>query len=121
MSLLIIDKVVGVCNLSLKEVEKKWEDAKKIVKKEYSINSKSKRFYPLTVGVFKKSLGYKNLKKLGWAPVSSSFFSMMFTEIFSEVSMETKTGVDMENLRDADTLEISDIHLFEVLNNAPIL
>lgn len=42
---------------SVSEVEKLWKSAVDIVKKEYKAKESDKKFYPLVVGVLKKSLG----------------------------------------------------------------
>ena len=42
---------------SVSEVESLWKSAVDIVKKEYKVKESDKKFYPLVVGVLKKSLG----------------------------------------------------------------
>lgn len=45
---------------SEKEVEDLYTQAKKIVKKQYSIGEEDESFYPLVIGTLKKSLGIKD-------------------------------------------------------------
>ena len=52
---------------SVSKVESLWKSAVDVVKKEYKAKESDKEFYPLVVGVLKKSLGIlkkKNFLKL---------------------------------------------------------
>lgn len=65
MPTVVIAKVVQTCNFTKSEVEKKWEVAKEIAK-DYESDTKSDRYYQITMGVFKKALGKECTDKLGW-------------------------------------------------------
>jgi hypothetical protein len=59
-----IEKVNEVCDISKSKLEKLWDKAKKHTLDSYKIKEKDKSFYPLVVGIFKKSLGKECIKKL---------------------------------------------------------
>lgn len=42
---------------TMERAEHLWDEAKGIVKKEYKIGKKNKKFWPLVVGITKKMLG----------------------------------------------------------------
>jgi hypothetical protein len=60
---------------SVASVESKWERAKEIVKTEYKLKEKSKRFYPLVVGVLKKMLNIKAESKEDYHSIMESAFT----------------------------------------------
>jgi hypothetical protein len=63
----LVDYVVKTVKMPKKKVEELWDKASKRAKEEYKIGEKSKKFYPIKVGIFKKSLGKDKLGKLGWS------------------------------------------------------
>lgn len=54
----LVKSFADKANKTIAEVEDLWKNAVNIVKKEYNIKETNKRFYPLVVGVLKKSLGF---------------------------------------------------------------
>lgn len=57
----LINSYAEKTGLSVEEVEKKWNQAKETVKKQYKdINETSDKYYALTVSIFKKMLKMKN-------------------------------------------------------------
>ncbi len=53
----IIKGLAAQAKVSIDAVEKKWNQAKSIVKSEYSVDEKDASFWPLTTGITKKMLG----------------------------------------------------------------
>lgn len=64
----LVNTVVEKTDLSKKEAEKRWEKAKEIASEQGFTDD-----YEYIVGVFKKSLGNKRLKKLGWKSETVAF------------------------------------------------
>jgi hypothetical protein len=58
----LLDKVAKVTGLDRDELEKRWEDAKKIAKEEYDTEDN----WEIITGIFKHSLGKENNDKLEW-------------------------------------------------------
>lgn len=55
----LIKTLASASGNSISDVEDAWEQAKKIVKKEYDLDEKNSRFWALTTGITKKMLGIK--------------------------------------------------------------
>ena len=55
----LIKTLAAASGNSISDVEDKWEQAKKIVKKEYDLDEKNSRFWALTTGITKKMLAIK--------------------------------------------------------------
>jgi len=56
----IINSFANKTDKSVGEIERLWKKAEIIVKSEYNINKEDESYYPLVVGVLKKSLGFKS-------------------------------------------------------------
>lgn len=56
----IIKSFADKTDKTVEEVKTLWNKAKRIVKDEYEIDSEDESYYPLVVGVLKKSLGFKS-------------------------------------------------------------
>tara|TARA_R110000765_G_scaffold149893_1_gene252555 strand:+ start:1169 stop:1501 length:333 start_codon:yes stop_codon:yes gene_type:complete len=56
----IIKTFADKTDKTVEEVEVLWKKAEQIVKDEYEIDSNDESYYPLVVGVLKKSLGFKS-------------------------------------------------------------
>lgn len=80
---------------SLKEVEKLWDQAKAIAKKEYP-NAEDDRFYAIVTGILKKSLGLKE----------DTFLDLVDSELSHLSEMEEKKK-DMEE--DDEDEEVEDV------------
>jgi hypothetical protein len=55
----LLKSLAASTGLSLKTLERHWDEAKKIVKKEYGLDETNPRFWALTTGVTKKMSGIK--------------------------------------------------------------
>lgn len=53
----LIKSINEKTGIPISELENKWEKAKKLSKKQYNLTEASKKFWPITVGIFKNSLG----------------------------------------------------------------
>lgn len=75
-----------------KTVEKLWKKCEKIVKKEYDIDEKSERFYPLVVGCLKNLLGLnKEQEDVGitTANLGSATFAPKISDIMTRQPLST--------------------------------
>ena len=77
----LVKSLAKKANVSVEEVEEKWEKAKSIAKEEYpKITEDSDRFYAVVVGILKNMLGLKdeqittsNMGNLGPGPVVTMY------------------------------------------------
>lgn len=68
-----------------KTVEKLWKKCEKIIKKEYEIDEKSDRFYPLVVGCLKNLLGL-NKEQEDATVTTGSLGSFVFAPKISDIA-----------------------------------
>lgn len=68
-----------------KTVEKLWKKCEKIIKKEYEIDEKSERFYPLVVGCLKNLLGL-NKEQEDATVTTGSLGSFVFAPKISDIA-----------------------------------
>jgi hypothetical protein len=76
MSASIVNSLAKKANLSVGEVESKWEKAKEIANKEYKdVPKDSDKYYAIVVGILKNMLGIKeqittsNVGDIGKGPI----------------------------------------------------
>lgn len=81
-----------------KTVEKLWKKCEKIVKKEYDIDEKSERFYPLVVGCLKNLLGL-NKEQEDATVTTANLGSFVFAPKISDIASRQPISSDSSKVK----------------------
>lgn len=103
-----------------KTVEKLWKKCEKIVKKEYDIDEKSERFYPLVVGCLKNLLGLNKEQEdatVTTANLGSFVFAPKISDIASRQSLSTNPSKVKKIRKLKEAADILGIDLDDVISD----